>query len=258
MTLDNNVLSDSDETNVRCLRNSLHGVLNDVLKKDSAYDKTYCDNEDIYNICPALFDFRKRFSQNFIFAHVNINSFRHKYRFIRDLLIKDTADFFAIAESKIDSSFTNAQFHVPDYVMDRQDLSTSSGGLFVYVRGDIPHRRVKLSEINSDGFESLCIEVKIGNTKTLVCCLYKHPKVSNSYFKQCLSNICDKITPGSIWRYHHWRYELLPDKVQFDKRYMWRVWFNKSYKNTIHDIRALRLHFLMLFLCRMLGAMSMF
>ena len=81
--------------------------------------------------------------------------------------------------------------------MHRQDLSTSSGGLLVYVRGDIPHIQVKLYEINSDGFDSLCIEVKIGNTKTLVCCVYKHPKVSNAYFKQCLSNICDKITPGS-------------------------------------------------------------
>ena len=34
-------------------------------------------------------------------------------------------------------------------------------------------------------------------TKTLICCVYKHPKVSNAYFKQCVSNICDKITPGS-------------------------------------------------------------
>ena len=122
------------------------------------------------------------FSQNFIFAHININSFRHKYGFIRDLLIKNTVDIFAVAESKIDSNFTNAQFHVPDYVMHWQDLSKSSGGLLVYVRGDIPHRRVKFSEINSDGFESLCIEVKIGNTKTLICCVYKHPKVSNAYF----------------------------------------------------------------------------
>ena len=68
--------------------------------------------------------------------------------------------FFAVAESKIESIFNNAQFRAPDYVMHRQDLSTSSGCLLVYVRGDIPRRRVKLVEINSDGFESLCIEVK--------------------------------------------------------------------------------------------------
>ena len=73
----------------------------------------------------------------------------HKYGFTRDLLVKNTADFFAVTESKIDSSFTNAQFHVPVYVMHLQDLSTSIGGLLVCVRGDVPHRRVKLSEINS-------------------------------------------------------------------------------------------------------------
>ena len=81
--------------------------------------------------------------------------------------------------------------------MHRQDLSTSSGGLLVYIRGDIPHRRVKHSEIKSDGLESLCIEVKIGKTKTLICSVYKHPKVSNAYFKQCVFDICDKVTPGS-------------------------------------------------------------
>ena len=193
VTPDYVALSDSDEINVHCQRN--RNNLDSVSKKESVCDTSNCD-EHIYNICPALFDFRKRFTQSFIFAHVNIIKFRHKYGFIRDLLINNTADFFAVAESKIDNSFTNAQFHVPDYVMHRQDLSTSSGGLLVYVRGDIPHRRVKLSEINSDGFESLCIEVKIGNTKTQVCCVYKHPNVSNAYFKQCLSNICDKITPG--------------------------------------------------------------
>ena len=96
MTLENDVLSDSDKTNVHCLRDNITGVLNDVLKKDSECDKTYCDDEHIYNICPALFDFRKRFTQNFIFAHININSFRHKYGFIRDLLIKNTVDFFAL------------------------------------------------------------------------------------------------------------------------------------------------------------------
>ena len=168
----------------------------DVSKKESLCDTSKCD-EHIYNICPALFDFRKRFTQNFIFAHVNINSFRHKYGFIRDLLINNTADFFAVAESKIDNNFTNAQFHVPEYVMHRQNLSTSSGGLLVYIRGDIPHRRVKHSEINSDGFESLCLKVKIGNSKTLICSVYKHSKVSNGYFKQCVFNICDKVTTGS-------------------------------------------------------------
>ena len=77
VALDNNVLSDSDETNIHCLRNSLNSVLNDILKKDPECDTTYCDDGHIYNICPALFDFRKRFTQNFIFAHININSFRH-------------------------------------------------------------------------------------------------------------------------------------------------------------------------------------
>ena len=97
VALDNDILTDSDEKNVHCLRNIINSVLNDVLKKDSECDKTYCDDEHIHDICPVLFDFRKQFTQNFVFAHVDINSFRHKYGFIRE----NTADFSLLLNQKL-------------------------------------------------------------------------------------------------------------------------------------------------------------
>ena len=99
-------------------------------------------DDDVYNLCPELFDFRSRFKFNFIFSHINLNSFRYKYSFIRDILIKQSVDYFSISESKLDDSFTNAQFHIPDFVCYRQDLTSSSGGLLIYVRADLPHRRL--------------------------------------------------------------------------------------------------------------------
>ena len=71
----------------------------------------------------------------------------------------------AIDETKLDSSFPSAQFSVEDFTLHRQDLTALSGGLIVYIRSDLPHRRHKYAEVNFDGFESLCIEVTIGNTK---------------------------------------------------------------------------------------------
>ena len=150
-------------------------------------------DDDVYNLCPELFDFRSRLKFNFIFTHINLNSFRYKYSFIRDILIKQSVDYFAISESKLDDSFTNAQFHIPDFVCYRQDLTTSNGGLLIYVRADFPHRRLNHIEINYNGFESLCTKITIGNTKTVLCCVYKHSKVSNDFFKQCMSKLGDAI-----------------------------------------------------------------
>ena len=128
---------------------------------------------------------------NFIFTYVNINSFRHKFAPSSEILSKKLVDFMAIAETKLDSSFPSAQFYVEDFTLHRQDFTALSGGLIVYIRSDLPHRRLKYAEVNCDGFESLCIEVTIGNTKTAITALYKHPAVNNDCFKKSVSHIAD-------------------------------------------------------------------
>ena len=99
-------------------------------------------SSDIYNLSPKVFDFRRRYIFNFVFTHVNINSFRHKYPFIRDILNKQPVDLLAISESKLDNNFTDYQFQVTDYAIYRQDLTSSSGGMSVNVRANLPHQRL--------------------------------------------------------------------------------------------------------------------
>ena len=193
-----NILSDHGEENVSptCRHGSDEAENIAAVHEgtDLYYYATACRvDDDVYNLCPELFDYRSRFKFNFIFSHINLNSFRYKYSFIRDILTKQSVDYFAISESKLDDSFTNAQFHIPDFVCYRQDLTSSSGGLLIYVRADLPHRRLNHIEINCNGFESLCTEITIGNTKTMLCCVYKHPKVTNDFFKQCMSKLGDAI-----------------------------------------------------------------
>ena len=92
---------------------------------DTCHDLSPDDNDivssDIYNLSPEVFDFRRRYFSNFVFAHVNINSFRHKYPFIRDMLNKLPADLLAISESKLDHSSTDPQFQVTDYATTSSD-----------------------------------------------------------------------------------------------------------------------------------------
>ena len=63
----------------------------------------------------------------------------------------------------------------------------------VYIRSDIPHRRLTAVEYNKDGIESICIEVILGNTKTVIACIYKHPRVKNYVFKTAFCSISDQL-----------------------------------------------------------------
>ena len=59
----------------------------------------------------------------------------------------------------------------------RQDVSSSSGGLLIYIRADLPQRRLDYAEINEHGIESLCMEVTVGKTTIVLACIYKHLKL---------------------------------------------------------------------------------
>ena len=94
----------------------------------------------------------------------------------------------------MDDSFPDAQFNVQGYNIFRQDNTSSSGGLIIYVRLDIPHRRLTNAEHNKyDGIESLCLELTIGKTKTVFSCVYKHPEVKHAVFKNSLGQIADYL-----------------------------------------------------------------
>ena len=123
----------------------------------------------------------------------NINSYRHKHISIKELLSNGSFDFIAIAESKLDSSFPKDQFRIENFECYRQDFTSNSGGLLVYLRDDIPHRRLESAEVNGNGFESICMEVTIGNTKSVITSIYKHPRVTHANFKIYFSKLIDTL-----------------------------------------------------------------
>ena len=76
------------------------------------------------------------------FACINVNSIGYKHA---DLfaVINSNTDVF-IAETKLDSSFPNAQFLVDEYKEPyRKDRNVHTGGLLVYVKQDILSRELK-------------------------------------------------------------------------------------------------------------------
>ena len=65
--------------------------------------------------------------------------------------LKNCLDYFAISETKLDGSFPDAKFNVNDFNILREDNTAASGGLMMYIRSDITHRRLTAAEYNKDG-----------------------------------------------------------------------------------------------------------
>ena len=73
-----------------------------------------------------------------IFSYLNIDSIRNKFSNLQQG-IKGSVDIPIIAETKIDSSFPTAQFHLSNYhTPDLPDNNYKGGGILVYIKSNIP------------------------------------------------------------------------------------------------------------------------
>ena len=79
--------------------------------------------------------------RKFTTGHLNVNSVRNKFESL-ELLIKNKFDFFLVSESKLDSSFPEAQFEIPGYRNFRQDRDKYGGGLMFYINQNIPCKKI--------------------------------------------------------------------------------------------------------------------
>ena len=80
-------------------------------------------------------------------------------------MIKDNVDILLISETKTDSSFPTAQFHIDGYTIYRRGTKENGGGLLVYIRDDVPSTLLKI-DLN---FEAFYVELNIRKRKSLLC-----------------------------------------------------------------------------------------
>ena len=123
---------------------------------------------------------------------------------LHDILIEKYIDVFALTETKIDSSFPNAQFSVENFTIHRNDRNSHGGGIICYVRSDIPHRQrhdIENKIMLNQGTEMLVIEMQIyRQVKWFLNVLYKPPKVKDGPFKRCFTDLCNALIKESP----HW------------------------------------------------------
>ena len=119
-------------------------------------------------------------SNNFIAAHWNINSIL-KEGWIDDLIQNVrtlNAKVLILTESKLDSTIPNNIISLPGFHEPiRRDRNRHGGGCLVYISQQLTFKQQ--SNIQSDFFENISVDVRVDNRIYSINCLYRPPEASN-------------------------------------------------------------------------------
>ena len=100
--------------------------------------------------------------------------------------------FLWLLKQKIDESFPTSQFIIPGFTSPyRFERIKDGGGIFVYIREDIPSKLLDNSYIASD-IECLVIDVNLRKVRWLVICSYNPHKINISNHLENLSKVLNK------------------------------------------------------------------
>ena len=98
----------------------------------------------------VLKNVRLKNSNKVTIGHININSLRNKFELFTEM-VRDKVELLMISETKLDSSFADAQFYMKSYTKPyRLDRNSKGGGIILYVREDIPSKLIDSSCIDHD------------------------------------------------------------------------------------------------------------
>ena len=112
-------------------------------------------------------------------GYSNINSIRKKIEQLTDICKTSPIEILCIDETKLDSSFPNAQVHLPDYQFPPfwRNRNSSGGRKVVYIRDGIITKRLTVYETQNT--ESICIEITIKKRKCGILSTYWPPNNKN-------------------------------------------------------------------------------
>ena len=142
---DDNFFLDNNENIVNCnsmnFNQQFQRITNDMISPNMETDLS------------NLIDLRRQNINSPMIGYLNINSLRNKIDYLRDICNKSPLNIFCINETKIDSSFPDAQFHIDGYLFQPllKDRNQNGGGKYVYIKeGIITKRLIDLEGKNSE------------------------------------------------------------------------------------------------------------
>ena len=103
-----------------------------------------------------------------VIEHINIKFIRNKFD-----MVKDNTDILMISETKLDSSFPQAQFRMERYAPPfRYDRNYHGGGILLFLREDIPTKIISITPLKE--FEGIFLKLKFRKKKILPCSYNPH------------------------------------------------------------------------------------
>ena len=127
---------------------------------------------------------------NDIFSFLNINSARYNLEDLK-FFCMNNVDILLIGETKLDSSFPDAQFFIEGYNKPfRLDITGRSGGLLVFTKSHLPTRQLTKLKLPMD-MQFITFELNLRKEKRLVVSVDKPPAQDVTYFLNWLSQIID-------------------------------------------------------------------
>ena len=105
-------------------------------------------------------------------------------------MVKDNIDILMVSETKLDSSFPQAQFRIEGYAPPfRYDRNSHGGGILLFIREDIPTKVISITPLKD--FEGIFVELNFRKKKVLLCCSYNPHKNLISNHLNILRKILD-------------------------------------------------------------------
>ena len=108
-------------------------------------------------------------------------------------LVSENVAILIVAKTKLDSSFSTAQFLIPGFHHPfRLDTNRRNGGLLVYVIGSIPTR--VLTSISTPADTQITVfEINLRKEKWLFVGIYRPSSVNSKYFLLILTIMISKL-----------------------------------------------------------------
>ena len=135
-------------------------------------------------------------SKSLSLMHVNIRSLsKHIDGLNTVLLMSKKIYFIDITESKqqVDKDFI-VNFDMEGYHKYNQPSKSASGGVVIYVNSDLDHYKIDKLSKTEDDFESLWIEIKNREKKSIICgCIYRHPNTDSVKFTEYIESTLSEI-----------------------------------------------------------------
>ena len=116
---------------------------------------------------PFLTKIRSKHPKILVLGQLKVSSIRNKFEPVQEI-IQNTFDIFLVCETKIDSSFPNQQFCIPEYRIFRNDRNACGGGLLFYVNQDLNCKVLNKYPTRQD-LEILVLELKLAKLASYWC-----------------------------------------------------------------------------------------